>query len=135
MGTCRNPRYHLGFIPILQLLVVCALVKLVTPQSDQNINTISFIISKSKHIHTTSPSVPQPRAGYALLLLLIAGDVEVNPGPTIFPCGYCERAVDWSHRAVCCDECSFWYHKSCTDKDTHTAVPQLSVPQCSHIDP
>ena len=50
-----------------------------------------------------------------LLLLLTCGDVHPNPGPngSIYPCGFCEIDCDWSCQAICCDECSVWYHKSC----------------------
>ena len=49
-----------------------------------------------------------------ILLLLLSGDIEVNPGPTsIYPFGICERAVNNSHRAFCCDGCDIWYHKTC----------------------
>ena len=38
-------------------------------------------------------------------LLLLAGDVEVNPGPggSSFPCGLCEMMVEWrqSMQALC----------------------------------
>ena len=57
------------------------------------------------------------------LLLMLAGDIELNPGPIdwpakckyseYFPCGICECEVDWSDIAVECDECKKWYHRSC----------------------
>lgn len=51
-----------------------------------------------------------------LLLLLLSGDVEMNPGPnSFFPCGCCELDVSWNMKAVLCDQCSAWYHKSCLD--------------------
>ena len=49
-------------------------------------------------------------------MLMLSGDIQQNPGPglgSIYPCGYCEIAVNWSHRALCCDTCDIWYHKSC----------------------
>lgn len=57
------------------------------------------------------------------ILLLLGGDIELNPGPRqrqsqIFPCGYCERQVNWSDRALLCDHCNIWYHGSCTDLNT-----------------
>ena len=52
-----------------------------------------------------------------LMLLLLCGDIHPNPGPpmnqSIYTCGFCDLQVSWSHRAVCCDECDIWYHKSC----------------------
>jgi len=49
-----------------------------------------------------------------LLLLLLGGDIELNPGPKpIYPCGICERSVNDTQRAFCCDGCDLWYHKTC----------------------
>ncbi|WAQ93543.1 hypothetical protein MAR_006014 [Mya arenaria] len=56
-----------------------------------------------------------------LLLLVIAGDIEANPGPrnaSIFPCGHCELSVTWTQIGVCCDGCGVWHHKSCEAIDT-----------------
>ena len=62
-----------------------------------------------------------PLTHITLCVLLLSGDIELNPGPrnaSIFPCGCCEMPVNWSHRAICCDNCSVWYHKSCASMDT-----------------
>ena len=53
-----------------------------------------------------------------ILLLLLAGDIQMNPGPgnrSVFPCGTCDIPVTWSQEGVCCNNCSVWYHKSCED--------------------
>ena len=50
-----------------------------------------------------------------LITILLAGDIELNPGPrqgSIFPCGMCERPVTWGNDGVCCDCCDIWHHKS-----------------------
>ena len=38
-------------------------------------------------------------------LLLLAGDVEVNPGPgcSSFPCGLCEIDANWSNGGIACE--------------------------------
>ena len=54
----------------------------------------------------------------AILLLVLSGDIQTNPGPrqeTIYPCGYCELKVGWSTMALCCDNCDIWYHKNCLE--------------------
>jgi len=56
-----------------------------------------------------------------MLLLLMSGNIALNPGPVnevMFPCGVCQLAVNWSHKAVACDNCSVWVHKSCASMDT-----------------
>ncbi len=51
---------------------------------------------------------------HLLLLLLLSGDIELNPGPnSIYPCAYCELKVDYGMKAIKCDHCSMWYHKTC----------------------
>lgn len=62
----------------------------------------------------TLPLIPCHSA-IIMLMLFQCGDLELNPGPgvhtsTVYPCGFCELKVSWSHKAVCCDDCSMWYH-------------------------
>ena len=67
------------------------------------------------YIYSPTPSHP-PRF-FILLMLILGGDVEINSGPgakSTSPCGYCELAVNWSQKGICCD-CSLWFHKTCVD--------------------
>ena len=48
-----------------------------------------------------------------LTALLLMHDVEANPDPSKFPCGTCEMAVRSNHQAMCCDQCSHWFHIAC----------------------
>ena len=49
------------------------------------------------------------------LLLMLAGDVSVNPGPrpARYPCGTCCYAVSKGQRAIYCERCLFWIHLKC----------------------
>ena len=49
-------------------------------------------------------------------LLILAGDVEVNPGPegSSFPCGLCEIYANRSNGGIACEHCDVWYHRDCT---------------------
>ena len=48
-------------------------------------------------------------------LLLLAGDVEINPGPggSSFLCGLCEIDANWSNGGIACEHCDVWYHRDC----------------------
>ncbi|CAG2210856.1 unnamed protein product [Mytilus edulis] len=48
-------------------------------------------------------------------LLLLSGDVSLNPGPVKFPCGTCEKGVRKNQRAIQCDDCNVWFHLKCID--------------------
>ena len=66
-------------------------------------------------------AIPQYQGSVTLLVLLLCGDIELNPGPpvpSLYPCGICELGVNWSHAAVCCDNCDVWYHKSCVSMNS-----------------
>ena len=53
-----------------------------------------------------------------ILMLLISGDIEPNPGPIRHPCGICECPVAANHRAICCDSCDTWIHIKCANMST-----------------
>ena len=66
---------------------------------------LSFGNSGKHHIATTN-----------LLMLILCGDIELNPGPkqnSVYPCGFCEQNVDFGMKAICCDTCDIWFHKTC----------------------
>ena len=50
-----------------------------------------------------------------LLLVLQAGDIELNPGPHIpkFPCKICWKAAKWGQKCLQCKLCQGWYHTGC----------------------
>ncbi len=49
-----------------------------------------------------------------LTLLMLAGDVQVNPGPVKYPCSFCLQPVCKGQRALLCDECDQWSHACCS---------------------
>jgi len=46
------------------------------------------------------------------LILLLYGDIYLNPGPE-YPCSNCGLNVDDDSKALCCDDCDQWIHVSC----------------------
>ena len=56
-----------------------------------------------------------------VLLLMQAGDLEMNPGPfkPKYPCDICSKAVKWGQQALKCDDCDVWIHKDCMGMSSH----------------
>ena len=56
-----------------------------------------------------------PRFLISIWLILLGGDVEVNPGPRNwkYPCGVCAKPVKSNQRGVQCDVCTMWLHTRC----------------------
>ena len=46
-------------------------------------------------------------------LLLLSGDVEVNPGPVRYPCTSCNRPVQRNQMGIFCNRCELWTHVKC----------------------
>ena len=66
------------------------------------------------------------RANFTTILLLLSGDIALNPGPqrvvnprpaNFFPCGHCELNVSLGNQGMCC---SVWFHRSCHDMSMNT---------------
>ncbi len=43
-------------------------------------------------------------------LILLSGDIAMNPGPTSYPCAKCNRGVG---SGILCNTCNFWIHAKC----------------------
>ena len=95
------------------------------------ISKFSLLTSKNHHFNSKSkfsifdqkfPSKASNISNfkYFSILLLLSGNIELNPGPRTpkFPCGVCRKACTWKQQAVACDECDTWYHKQCLTMDT-----------------
>ena len=71
----------------------------------------------NRRIDTMPKSPPSVSTHISLIIILLVGDIQLNPGLTqTYPCGYCEAPVTRDHQiAICCDECSIWYHYNCLE--------------------
>ena len=75
--------------------------------SELNVNNISaiYLISKGKSLRPNF-----------LLIFLICGDVNPNPGPTVkIPCSQCLRTIAKNHRSVKCEKCELTFHIKCAN--------------------
>ena len=47
------------------------------------------------------------------ILLLLGGDIELNPGDKWPSCGVCSNQVKPSQEGMKCDQCNSWFHMNC----------------------
>ena len=88
------------------------------PTKENLVNLLQPKLHHSGRKPITLPTHTKPKIATMLIILILSGDIELNPGPrtaNIFPCGLCERPVTWSREGVCCDCCSVWHHRSCIE--------------------
>ncbi|CAC5392381.1 unnamed protein product [Mytilus coruscus] len=68
--------------------------------SKQNpVNLLNPILHHSGKRPISLPVQARQNITTMLLIILLLGDIEINPGPktaNVFPCGLCERPVTWS---------------------------------------
>lgn len=51
-------------------------------------------------------------------LLLLSGNMELNPGPQYKqPCGKCTRPLKSNQKGIKCYMCDVWYHAKCSNVD------------------
>ena len=69
----------------------------------------------------------RPHIPSSYWLLLIAGDVESNPGPTKYPCTSCCKPVKLNQKGTLCDRCDMWTHARCcyVDDDEYQRISAL----------
>lgn len=48
----------------------------------------------------------------SMSLLVLSGDIQLNPGPGI-KCGICTKATKLNQRFICCESCDQLYHTDC----------------------
>jgi hypothetical protein len=79
---------------------------------------------KSKH----SEKCQRPASAMLItsLVILLANDIELNPGPAKYPCIECSKAVRSNQQGILCDGCELWCHRKCTDT-SKTEYDRLDV--------
>ena len=82
---------------------------------------LSIVLSKKQYQIIQHPG-KKATFFLGLLLLMLSGDCEQNPGPSPdqsscsrFPCEIYHEPCTWSQQAIQCDECDCWYHGNCMD--------------------
>ena len=84
-----------------------------------NCNSLNSLKSKlnifSPKLSSNFPKNKIRNTHWLSLVLILAGDLELNPGPKIirYPCGICRKACTRRQPAVACDGCDIWFHTKC----------------------
>ena len=56
----------------------------------------------------------KPKSFIVLNLILLCGDINVNPGPNWkYPCGICKKPVKSNQRGIQCGSCDVWIQTRC----------------------
>ena len=117
------------FTLTLYLLLLLASLKRLSPETSpplkQTVDSANAVYSTCSRrqyqlLDDNKRSVIPPRINATIfsVALLLAGDIQINPGPgtkSVYPCGVCEDPVTWNCRGVACDNCNIWYHGSCME--------------------
>ena len=86
-------------------------------------NIASKVLKEQLNLLALSKLKPKNHNNLYKFLLLLSGDIELNPGPTRYPCAICEKGV--RSKGVCCTNCGFWVHPKC-EKISNIEYKKLS---------
>ena len=77
----------------------------------------------------------KPQSCFLLNLMLLCGDINVNPGPVWkFPCGLCKKPVKCNQPGIQCDSCDSWLHVRCLEMNIDD-YETLAISSCTWICP
>ena len=87
----------------------------------RNLSTI--VLYEKLNLLVLSKLKPKNHSSLYRFILLLSGDVELNPGPTNYPCTVCGEGV--RSRGVFCTQCGLWVHPKC-ENISNTEYKKLS---------
>jgi len=118
----RKTQLKLQLLSFLLPLVFLAIINNTSLNGSQDNTTLSVnetfndVLSFSSVNNLTSLHINCKEKSLRLnviLLLMISGDINPNPGPV--SCPYCHRTIAKNHRFVCCTRCNSSYHIKCAN--------------------
>ena len=127
---------------ILVLVITTLLLRTLTSTNKhpKNQSNISIIINHHNTKHTDYTSILSTikeisfkqwkhkicryKQKHLILILLLSGDIELNPGPVSSKCQICIKACTTKQGTIQCDTCNEWYHIACLHSNTpkHIAI-------------
>ena len=66
-------------------------------------------------------------------LILLPGDVNLNPDPVKDPCFLCNKGSRNKQKAAQCDDCDNWYHVKCIGMKNCEYLDLVSDPSVNWI--
>ena len=75
---------------------------------DYNLHHFMVVVSQFKLTNRRTPmKINSKSIIYLYMLILQAGDIHTHPGPKTvkYPCGICDKNVNWNAKALQCDGC------------------------------
>ena len=86
-------------------------------------NLSSQVLNEQFNFLALSKLIPKNHSSFYKFLLLLSGDIELNPGPTCYPCAVCGKGV--RSKGIYCTNCGFWVHPNC-EKISNMEYKKLS---------
>ena len=119
-----HPFVTAGFVVVVLLPMILAIGIWATPKHGSSATaTPDVVMTDRMPVPSVGSSIgdivarpAQPMIGsYVRLMLLLCGDVSLNPGPRNWkcPCGVCHKPVKSNQQGLQCDSCDTWSHLKC----------------------
>ena len=122
-GRLLSRSATLVILMVVELLLQSSVqrVKIINPSSSLAIASNADAATRRRPRTHDVPPLCKLQADLKLLnislaasfLVVLAGDVSLNPGPETDPCALCTKGCRKNQRAVQCDECDRWFHAKC----------------------
>lgn len=83
--------------------------------TDRRIENTKIFSSLKLQYPRLDINIKERNHAYFTVLLLLAGDTELNPGPRSvkYPCLICKKPAKGDQQCLQCDTCDGWYHTEC----------------------
>ena len=86
--------------------------ELFSPYMIESTKIRSHVLNDQLSFHALSKLYFKNHSSFSKYLLLLSGDIDINPGPTV-PCCICSKSL--RQKTIFCNKCQSWFHKKCVN--------------------